>query len=157
MKRIIIMFVLCACIAAAAFSQAVRNGTMYVATKTLALKSSTGLFAGTTGTLQYGAQVTVLQVNGNWVQVRATVGSSVSGWTKTANLTAKRVIASSAAGATASEIALAGKGFNEEVENAYKSGGTLNYADVDKTEAQQVSDEELQTFLREGRLSMGDK
>ena len=156
MKRIIVMASLCFAVAAFAFAQS-KGSTMYVATKTLDLKSSTGFFASTRGKLAYGDQVMVLQVNGKWVEVRSATNSSLSGWTASANLTSKRVLAGSTTGATASEVALAGKGFNQEVENAYKSTGQLNYDDVDKTEAQEVSLEELQEFLTEGRLSMGDK
>jgi hypothetical protein len=43
------------------------------------------------------------------------------------------------------------------VENAYKSGGRLNYADVDRTEALDVTKQELRDFIAEGRLFAGDK
>jgi hypothetical protein len=66
------------------------------------------------------------------------------------------VIASGGSGVSASEVALAGKGFNEEVENAYKAGGKLNYADVDKTEAIRVTDEDLEKFVTDGRLKAGE-
>jgi uncharacterized protein YgiM (DUF1202 family) len=157
MKKIIIAVVLCAAMVSAVFGQASKGGTMYVATKTLALKSGTGFFASTRGTLQYGAQVTVLQISGKNAEVRSVGGTSVTGWTATANLSAKRIVTGATANASASEVALAGKGFNQEVENAYKSEGKLNYADVDKTEKQQVSTEELYNFIVEGHLSLGDE
>jgi hypothetical protein len=155
MKKIIIAAAMCAALTAAVFGQAEKNGTMYVATKTLALKSSTGFFASTRGTLQYGAQVTVLQVNGKYVEVRS-VGNSVTGWTATANLWAKRIVTGATTNASANEVALAGKGFNQEVENTYKAEGDLNYEDVDKTERQQVTMEELEKFIDEGHLSKGE-
>jgi hypothetical protein len=68
-----------------------------------------------------------------------------------------RQIVTSGTGASANEVALAGKGFNKEVENAYKAGGSLNYADVDKTEAITVSPEELLKFVTEGRLITGEQ
>ena len=156
-KKIIVMLGLCACISAAVYAQASKGGTMYVAAKTVDLKSSTGFFASKRGSLAYGDQVTVLQINGNWAEVRSSSNSSLSGWTSLANLSAKRIVSANATGASASEVALAGKGFNQEIENTYKSEGKLNYADVDKTEQQQVSTEELYDFLVEGRLSLGDK
>ena len=156
MKKIIIILCLCVCAAAVSPAQAKNGGTMYVAAKTLELKSSTGFFASTNGTLEYGAQVTVLQISGNWAEVRSAAGA-LSGWTITANLSAKRIVAGSTTSATASEVALAGKGFNQEVENAYKADGKLNYADVDRTEQQKVSNEELYDFIVEGSLSMGEK
>ena len=158
MKKIIVVFCMCVCVAAVLQAQAVRGGTMYVASKTVDLKSSTGFFASSRGKLQYGAAVTVLQINGKWAEVRSTAGSSISGWTAVANLSAKRIVPTGgSSGATASEVALAGKGFNQEIENVYKAGGSLNYADVDRTEAQQISKQELYNFIVEGRLFQGDK
>jgi len=157
MKKVILVCVLCGCVAFAAGAQVSKGGTLYAAAKSVALKTGTGFFAGTRGQLAYGAQVTVLQVNGKWVEVRSVANPSLSGWTASANLSAKRVVATgSSSSASASEIGLAGKGFNQEVENAYKSGGELNYADVDKTETASVSPEELQKFLVDGKLAMGE-
>jgi len=158
MKRNFILFCVGFFVMASALgAQAVKGGTMYVATKTVELKSSTGFFASARGTLAYGAAVSVLQVKGKWAEVKSTTNSPVTGWTAVANLSAKRIVSGAATGATASEVALAGKGFNQEVENAYKSGGKLNYADVDRVEAQKVSKQELQKFITDGRLSMGDQ
>ena len=156
MKKIFIVLYLCVLIPVILPAQASRGGTMYVASRTLDLKSSTGFFASTRGRLEYGVQVTVLQVNGDWVEVRSAANSSLAGWTKTANLTARRIVPGGTASVSANEVPLAGKGFNQEIENAYRSKNTLNYADVDRTEAQRVSMEDLKKFLEEGRLSMGE-
>jgi len=160
MRKIVVVFCLCVCVAAALPAQAIKGGTMYVTAKSVELKSSTEFFASVSGTLQYGAAVTVLQINGKWAEVRSTSGSSVTGWTPVANLSAKRIIAGSGGatgGATASEVALAGKGFNQEIENAYKAGGKLNYADVDEIEKKNVvTNPELKKFIEEGRLFKGD-
>jgi hypothetical protein len=147
---------LCLFITGIAAAQLSRNGTMYVQAKSVALKSSTGFFAKTQGTLAYGAQVIVLQVNGKWVQVRSASNNSVNGWTASSNLTTKRVVSGNSGVASAREVALAGKGFNQEVEDAYKTKGRLNYADVDKTEQQNVSTNDLYDFVMEGHLSTGD-
>jgi hypothetical protein len=48
------------------------------------------------------------------------------------------------------------KGFNQEVEDVYKAKGSLNYDDVDRTEAQDVSEEELYKFIVDGHLSLGE-
>ena len=157
MKKISSIVFLCLFIAGTAFAQVSRGGVLYAAVKTVALKSSTGFFARTNGTLAYGDQVTVLRVNGKWAEVRSAANPALSGWTASSNLSAKRIVSASGSGASAKEVALAGKGFNQEIENAYKAKGELNYADVDKTEAISVADEELRQFLAEGRLSLGDK
>ena len=55
--------------------------------------------------------------------------------------------------ATGGEIALAGKGFSEEVEKQYKNlNRNLDYAWIDRMERFQVSPEEMQAFLKQGEL-----
>jgi uncharacterized protein YgiM (DUF1202 family) len=158
MKRFLMVLGLAAVLAGTAFAQMSRGGTVYVNVKTLQLKSGTGFFAGKSGNpLAYGEQVTVLQVKGNWVEVQYRGRTIFTGWANSSNLTTKRVVASGGTGnASAKEVAMAGKGFNEEVENAYKSGGNLNYAGVDATEAITVPETELYNFITEGHLTLGD-
>ena len=155
MKKLLVLVFLVLLVSGALFAQISKGGTAWVSAKTATLKSSTWFFAGTKGTLNMGDKVTVLQVNGTWAEVRSTANSTLSGWTNVSNLSAK-VIVASGTGASASEVALAGKGFNQEVENAYKAEGNLNYADVDKTEAIRVSQDDLYKFVVEGHLVTGE-
>ena len=155
MKRIIFAAVFCLCIAGGIFGQK-KGDTFYVAVQSASLKSSTGFFARTTGTLRYGEQVSVLAVSGKWAQVRST-GGSLSGWTSSANLTAKRIVAQGDnRSASAKELALAGKGFSQDVERQYKTGKDLNYGAVDALEKVTVSDQDLLIFIEEGHLSTGE-
>lgn len=157
MKRLIVCTLLGILITGGAAAQSLRGKTMYVAVKSAALKSSTGFFASTRGTLQMGDVVAVLQEKGKWVEVRSTARSSLSGWMASASLTAKRIVASgNSTSASAGELALAGKGFNQEVENAYKQNGALDYGPIDVMEAQSVPTEELYNFIVEGRLAGGE-
>jgi hypothetical protein len=137
-------------------AQVARGGTLYVAVKTVTLKSSTGFFATNRGTLNYGDVVTVLQVSGKFVEVRSAANSSLTGWTASANLSAKQIVSGNTSSVSARETALAGKGFNQEVEDAYKTKGNLNYADVDRVEAVTVRETDLLRFLEDGHLSKGD-
>jgi len=157
MKKLLMVFCLALFITGLAAAQA-RGSTMYVATKTTALKSSTGFFARTNATLNYGDRVTIIQVNGRFAEVRSATNTSLTGWTPVANLSTRQLVSGNQNSVTASEVALAGKGFNQEVENAYKTQGSLNYDDVDRVEGMSVSVSEtsLMDFLQEGRLSMGD-
>jgi hypothetical protein len=157
MKKLIVALCLGLLVCGLAAAQVAKGGTLYAGAKSVALKSSTWFFAGTKGTLNYGDRVTVLQVNGKWVEVRSVSNPSLTGWSASTNFSVKQVVAGSSSTATAKEVALAGKGFNQEVENSYKSKGNLNYADVDKTETVTVNEAELQKFLEEGRLAMGDQ
>jgi hypothetical protein len=156
MKKLFVFFVLVLLVSGALFAQQITNGgTAWVSSKTADLKSSTGFFAGKVGTLQMGDQVTVLQISGSKIHVRSAAASSLSGWVASSSLSARRIVASGSS-ATATEVALAGKGFSQEVEDVYKTEGNLNYADVDRTEAVTVSLDELERFVRDGRLNAGD-
>lgn len=158
MKKTIIICGLCLLAAGMAAAQDRAGGTMYVAAKTLDLKSSTGFFAKTTAKLSYGTQVVILQASGSkWRRVCSASNSSISGWTALSNLTTKRVVSGTSSTASAREVALAGKGFNQEVESVYKTKGRLNYADVDRTEAQTVDIDDLYNFIVDGHLLRGDE
>ncbi|MCL2214131.1 MAG: hypothetical protein FWC06_02865 [Treponema sp.] len=157
MKKVFIVVCLVLFLAGIAAAQVSRGGTLYVSVKNLPLKSSTGWFARTNGTLEYGAQVTVLQVNGRFVEVRSAANSSVTGWTASSNFSTRQVVSGTSSTATAREVALAGKGFNQEVEQSYKTGHQdLNFADVDMVETISVNENEFRYFLEEGHLAMGD-
>jgi hypothetical protein len=156
MKKFIIGFCLVLFITGLAAAQVRVGGTLYAAAREVELKSSTGFFASTTGRLTYGDRVTVLQVNGRFVQVRSATNTSLVGWTPSANMSARQVVAGTTSTATAREVALAGKGFNQEVEQSYRAQQNLNYADVDQIERITVNQNNLRRFLEEGRLSMGD-
>ena len=151
-----IVFCLALFITGLVSAQVSRGGTLYVAVRTVTLKSSSGAFANNRGTLNYGDRVTVIQVSGRYVEVRSATNSSLTGWTASANLTTRQVVSGNTSTASAREVALAGKGFNQDVENSYRSQGNLNYADVDRVEAIRVSEADLRQFLESGRLSMGD-
>ena len=156
MKKLFVLTALFLLISGVAFSQQLAaNRSAWVASKKATLKSSTGFFASTRGTLDMGAEVLVIRISGNSAEVRSIANSSLSGWTAVSNLSARRIVAAGT-GATATEVALAGKGFNQEIENAYKAGGTLNFADVDKTEAIVVTQDELYRFVTEGHLFTGE-
>ena len=156
MKKTILIFCLALFITGFVAAQVSSGGTLYVAIKSVSLKSSTGIFAGTRGTLNYGDRVTVLQVSGRFVEIRSTANPSLSGWTPSANLSVRQIVSGNTSMATASEVALAGKGFNQEVEDSYRRQGNLNYAVVDSVEAISVSETDLRRFLEDGRLSMGE-
>jgi uncharacterized protein YgiM (DUF1202 family) len=157
MKKLIILLVLGLVAVGFAAAQVSRGGTLYVATKTLALKSGTGFFASTRATLNYGDRVTVLQVNGRFVEVRHATNQALSGWTASANLSARQIVSGTTGSASASEVAMAAKGFNQEVESNYRSQGNYNYADVDRIEAFNLNMDNLRRFLEDGRLSTGSE
>ncbi|GBU26598.1 hypothetical protein R84B8_00108 [Treponema sp. R8-4-B8] len=157
MKRSVFIFCLILFVTGFAAAQVKAGGTLYVSIKTLTLKSGTGFFASNRGTLNYGDRVTVIRVNGKFVEVKSAANSSLTGWAATANLSAKQIVTGNTSTATAKEVSIAGKGFNQEVENSYKNQkSNLNYADVDRAEAIKSREDDVKRFLEEGRLRMGD-
>ena len=155
MKKLMVFCALSMLVLGSLSAQISKGGTAWISSKSADLKSSTWFFAGKRGTLVLGDQVTILQVNGNNAEVQSAANSALSGWTSVSNLSARRIVASGAS-ASASEVALAGKGFTQEVEDAYKTNGNLNFADVDRTEAIIIPLDDLYQFVSEGHLVTGE-
>ena len=156
MKKFFIAFCLVLFVTGLATAQIRAGGTLYVAVKTVTLKSGTGFFASNKGTLNYGDRVTVISIDGRFVEVRSATNSSITGWTASANMSVRQVISGTSSTATAREVAMAGKGFNQEVEQSFRNQNeNLNYADVDRVEAITVQESVLRRFLEEGLLKLG--
>jgi hypothetical protein len=106
----------------------------------------------------YGDSVTVIKQQDPWVYVSAK-GGQLSGWIHNSALSEKEIIlragsADVAKTASQKEVALAGKGFNADVEKEFKSRNPkLNFEWVDRMEKFVVSDDEIRKFIQEGALS----
>lgn len=106
----------------------------------------------------YGDRVTVLEERGEWKKVSVT-GGRFQGWMHSTALTSKRIALKSGQGnvetsITGNEIALAGKGFSEEVETQYrKTNKNLDYTWINRMEAIKISSEQMESFIISGRLS----
>jgi hypothetical protein len=97
-----------------------------------------------------------IEEKGDWRRVRANPNGE--GWIHASALTGKKIALEAGAENVGSkadrdEIALAGKGFNKEVESAYRTRhGQAAYDIVDAMEARGAADEEVAEFLRTGGL-----
>lgn len=160
MKKLLCALCALALCAGTVFAASFKSGAkLYVSVKSTALKSGTGFFAKSVGTVSYGDNVIVLESNSKKTKVRLASNASVSGWISNGSLTNKKITksGSSSVNASSNELALAGKGFSEEAEKAFKSSnGSLNYAEVDKIEKITVSESELSSFISEGHLKGGE-
>ena len=123
----------------------------YVAVKNTPLKSSTGFFGQELKSLSQGDEVSLIRDDGKWSEVRA---GNQTGFVSSTSLSSRRVVASGST-ATASEVALAGKGFSQEMEIEYRKGG-LDFSVVDSMERINVPSNELLSFVNEGRLARGE-
>lgn len=153
MKKTICILGILLC-AAALF--AVQNGeTVYVAVKKAAIKSGTGNFDKVVAQASYGDELVVDKASNKFHRVHKASDPSITGWIPATSVTTKKIVTSSKkVTASADEIALAGKGFSEQVEDGYKtSNKKLDYASVDKLESFRITDSSLKTFLEDGDLN----
>lgn len=136
------------------FAETYKKDTkVYVSAKEAVLKDSEGKFAKDVKKVQYGDMLIVLQSTEKKTLVSF---GNVSGWIPTGNITKKK-IAKTASGsnvrASGEELSLAGKGFSQEAENAFRSmDRELKYDVVDSMEKIKVSESELQKFIESGNL-----
>ncbi|MDR0474861.1 MAG: hypothetical protein LBH43_14450 [Treponema sp.] len=155
MKKVVFTLLLCVIICTTVVAQVSKGASMYISSRTASLKKTNGFFAATAATLSYGDQVTVLRdagANDKWIEVQSASNSSQRGWMEYAALTSKRIIGGSST-ASAGEIALAGKGFNEKFASESNPGGNLNFAEVDRIESIEVKPDGLRKFIADGKLA----
>ena len=107
-------------------------------------------------TLPYGQRISTKAKQGSWYQL-----ASGEGWIHASALTPKTIVVKAGSGqaktgASSEEMALAGKGFNAQVESQYRSQGKGDYAAVDKMEkSNNFSGPDLAQFLASGGLKVG--
>lgn len=118
------------------------------------LRAKPSALGATLATLAYGSSVTKLQVKGDWYQVKD--GAGHTGWLHVSAVTTKKIVMKSGTGTVAShtsgeEVALAGKGFNPQVESEYrKENPAADFRAVDAMEAVRVTAEEMTAFASKG-------
>jgi hypothetical protein len=128
--------------------------TLKVRVKSSKLRKNPKFYAASVASLQFGESLQKLKAQGDWMQAKTTTG--VTGWihssavvkpefSVTAGRTAQEM-------ASADEVALAGKGFNEQVEREYRKDEELDYTWVDRMAQMKVAEADLERFLREGKL-----
>jgi len=150
MRRFLLLFAIIFYISVPVFSQNM-GITRFVSVKSTTVKASAGYFAQELGNLSLGDEVTLISENGKWSRIRS---GNLTGWVTSTSLSARRIIASGT-NATATEIALAGKGFSPETETEYRKNG-LDYSTVDFMEQITMPKDELLKFITDGRLSKGE-
>lgn len=133
---------------------------MSVQLKESQLRTTPSFLGKVMAKLSYGERVTVLQEKGAWKKV-SMFSRNVQGWIHETALTSKSIALKAGQGnvgtsVTGREIALAGKGFNEEVEAQYrKSNKNLDYTWINQMETMKVSPEQMEDFIAGGNLIFG--
>jgi uncharacterized protein YgiM (DUF1202 family) len=104
--------------------------------------------------LAYGDKVTVQSENGAWRQINA---AGQTGWVHNSALSKKNIVikpgANTQTSASSGEMALAGKGFNKDVEKQFKDNHKdIDFAPIDKMEKIKIPISVIQEFAKEGKL-----
>ncbi len=154
MKKILIFAFMLFAISASAYA---KSKAMYVCVKQAQLKTGTGFFARTCGTLKYADKVNIIEKNGKWAKVSSARKPSLKGWLPIKSLTRKKLIAKSkGTSANTDELALAGKGLTEGTGNEFKSRGKRDYKGVNAIEAINTPPYQLKKFIDDGKLKVGE-
>jgi uncharacterized protein YgiM (DUF1202 family) len=138
----------------AAIALAATSSIMSVQIRKADIRETPSYLGKIVTSLSYGDKVAIQSENGAWYQVTA---SGQSGWVHNSALTKKNIVMKSGEGAQTSassgEMALAGKGFNSDVEAQFKANHKdIDFTWVDKMEKIKIPPREITTFAKEGNL-----
>lgn len=122
-----------------------------------ALRSSPSFLGSVVGKVTYGNQVILREEKNPWKKVSFLSGK-ITGWIHESALTTKKIVLVAGktaveTGASSDELAIAGKGFNAEVEEEFKKKNKeVDFTWVDKMEKITVSPKEISRFLKKGQV-----
>lgn len=133
-----------------------RDATLTVTRKTTKLREQKRLFAPAVAELHEGDKLALEKQEGAWLAVSF---AQLRGWLHETDVSSKPEVRLSGEGVresySASETAAARKGFNPDVERAYRADKPQlesAFKLVDRLQAREVSDEVLRAFLVAGGL-----
>lgn len=152
LRRIVIVLGFFMAVAGAAWSD---SAMMSVQVKEAQLRSTPSFLGSIVGQVSYGDRVQTMQKQGDWVDVKSP--KNLRGWIHQSALTSKQVVlnpgAQTQSAASGQEVALAGKGFNSDVEAQYrKNNSRIDYTWVNRMETFVVSRDQMISFLDEGKV-----
>jgi uncharacterized protein YgiM (DUF1202 family) len=151
MKKCSILAAVLALTAAAVFAAPKQ---MSVTVKETQIRATPTYLGKILAVVKYGDRLDVLEEQSGWAKVNLPGGKG-QGWVHLSALSAKQVAlkageAGAASGASSGEVALAGKGFNKEVEAKYRDENQLDYTWIDRMEGFRVNPAAAATFLQQG-------
>lgn len=108
-------------------------------------------------TLSYGDSAVRREVRDGWLLLAPESRPGFEGWAHRSAVTRKEIEWSAGeetveSGASSDELALAGKGFDEQVEEEYRSETDLDFTWVDRMSEYEVDHERKREFMEEGEL-----
>ncbi|MFW6368349.1 MAG: SH3 domain-containing protein [Spirochaetota bacterium] len=138
---------------------ALEGETVSVSVRNAQLRDGAGHLSPIIAELSYADEVEVLESDGDFYRVRSAEGE---GFLHRSAVSETKIVLEedgedAAREAEDQEVALAGRGFNEQVEERYRSEQGLSFEGVDRMEARRPESEELRRFVEEGELRMPEE
>lgn len=146
--------------ALAGSTEAQSNGAMLtIKIRDSKLRSGPKLWAPSVRDLKFGDQLAAQGTEQGWFKVK-TSGGAV-GYVHPSAVTDRKVVLASTkaaqASVDASDVVLAGKGFNKDIEREFaQNNPESNFKAVDQVAALRIPDQDLARFLRDGKLGKGE-
>jgi uncharacterized protein YgiM (DUF1202 family) len=154
MRRVIVTIVF---VVVALLVVAVEAGDpLFIQVRDTEVRSSPGFLSSIVARLSFGDAVQYVSDRSGWYQV--TLNTGQGGWLHGGAVRENRQTTIEQAGegttrtVTAREIALAGRGFSQELERTYSSEKGLDFSAVDELESQSVDPMVILGFVEEGSL-----
>jgi hypothetical protein len=137
---------------------AVEQKMMSIQVRKGVVRSSPTFLGKIVAQLKYGDRVAVQDIRESWYLIERPEGRT-GGWMHSSALSTKEIVLNPGASdvekaASSDEITLAGKGFNQQVENNFKSKNPqVDFTWINRMEKMIVSQNKIQAFIKEGQLS----
>ena len=159
MKKVCALAAVCLAACMALALAADQGQKMTITVKSTQVRSTPTYLGKVLGTLAYGDVVTVgaqpADAPESWVKVTGPNGK-LQGWVSSSTLMITDVklkaTASASQTASSSDVSLAGKGFNADVEAQYSQNSKLDYTWVNKMETYSASLDVVFSFITKGGL-----
>ena len=130
--------------------------TIVVKIKTTSVRRDPKFTSPAVAAIKAGDTVEKLEARDGWVKVKTKAG--VVGWLHSTAVEAKKLDLlamdkNMKTQTSSGEVALAAKGFNQQVEDKYRAGNAAaNFAAVDAMEKVKPTAAEVEAFMKEGKL-----
>jgi hypothetical protein len=137
---------------------AVEQKRMSVQVRKGTVRSTPSFLGRIIASLNYGDQVVVKEEMNSWSKVDVP-GIHTEAWMHSSALSDKKIVLKPGASdveqaASSDELTLAGRGFNQEVEEEFKSKNPrMDFTWIDRMEMMVVSQNEIQAFVKDGDLN----
>lgn len=146
------------CLAPQSLAGAGADPMLYIQVRSTKLRAKPEFWSAALADLSYGSALTPLgaaPTDKSWLKVKL---DATEGYVHVSSVTKRKIILKASADTNGknvdqSSIVLAGKGFNSQIENNYRSAKGLDYSAVDEVEKLGVDPGEEGQFVSDGKLT----